>query len=64
MYFLGKEAVPLIWDQETLQAVDGLLDDLELTNFGQLLEAYAFFPIIALATKAVIIPYGRFTSSR
>lgn len=26
--------------------------------------AYDFFPIIALAARAVIIPYGRFTSSR
>jgi hypothetical protein len=23
MYFLGKEAVPLSWDQETFQAVNG-----------------------------------------
>jgi hypothetical protein len=27
-------------------------------------DAYGFSPMIALATKAVIIPNGRFTSSR
>ncbi len=30
--------------------------DIELINFGQLQEAYGFFPMIALAAKAVIIP--------
>jgi hypothetical protein len=28
------------------------------------LDAYDFFPIIALAARAVVIPYGRFTSSK
>jgi hypothetical protein len=27
-------------------------------------DAYGFFPIIALAVRAVVIPYGRFTSSK
>ena len=35
MYFLGKEAVPLIWTRGHYRPL-GLLDDLELTNFGQL----------------------------
>ncbi len=32
--------------------------------FADRKDAYGFFPMIALAAKAVIIPYGKFTSSR